>query len=56
MSPTVIKTLITLAATVAGSCSQIPGLPPLAQVALGALAGFFAGWAHMTQPGTAKTS
>ncbi len=54
MTSTTQKMLLTLLATVAGSMTQVPGLPPLVAIALGSLAGFLAGWAHMDKPGQAS--
>lgn len=60
MGPTAVKslltggTLLTLAATIIGSAAQMPALSPMVVLALGSLAGFFAGWAHMSKPGDTK--
>lgn len=54
MSPALAKTLITLAAGALTAISQVPGEPALLQLGLIALAGFFAGWAHLPQPGAPK--
>ena len=46
-----LKNGLLLVATVLGGASQLPGLNPLVAQGLVAVAGFFAGWAGMKQPG-----
>lgn len=53
MSPTMMKTILTVLAGTSGATAAVPGLPFVAQIGLTALATFFAMWAHgPNRPGT----
>lgn len=50
MSPTTLKTIMTIGAAIAGALAFVPQLVPY-QAAFTALAGFLGGGAHVPQPG-----